>query len=116
MSEELPAHLLGDPLQGIFDFAQPIVDFEKDLLSFNRYDFLQTPWRWKRLGNGKLGQLILGMRESLLNERSISLYNRQNEMFALRKTKCEIHNKNEMRLFFFAKTRQKPLAVVLKCT
>lgn len=30
-------------------------------------------------------------------------YNRQNEMFALRKTKCEIHNKNEMRLFFSQK-------------
>lgn len=73
MSEELPTHLLGDPLQGIFDFAQPIVDFEKDLLAFKRYDFLQTPWRWKNVGKENLGQLILGMRESLLNERSISL-------------------------------------------
>lgn len=73
MSEELPTHLLGDPLQGIFDFAQPIVDFEKDLLAFKRYDFLQTPWRWRRQGNGQLGQLILDMRQSLLNGRSIYL-------------------------------------------
>ncbi|MGP3309718.1 UvrD-helicase domain-containing protein [Porphyromonas endodontalis] len=73
MSEELPTHLLGDPLQGIFDFAQPIVDFEKDLLSFNRYDFLQTPWRWKNSGKENLGQLILGMRQSLSKDSCINL-------------------------------------------
>lgn len=67
LSEELPTHLLGDPLQGIFDFAQqPIVDFEKDLLSFNRYDFLQTPWRWNNAGQKALGELILDVRKSLL--------------------------------------------------
>ena len=48
MSEELPTHLLGDPLQGIFDFAQPIVDFEKDLLSFKHYD------SFKLLGDGRM--------------------------------------------------------------
>lgn len=73
MSVELPTHLLGDPLQGIFDFAQPIVDFEKDLLAFNRYDFLQTPWRWKNAGKENLGQLILGMRQSLLKDRNVNL-------------------------------------------
>ena len=73
MSEELPTHLLGDPLQGIFDFAQPIVDFEKDLSAFKRYDFLQTPWRWKNAGKEDLGQLILGMRQSLLKDRNVNL-------------------------------------------
>lgn len=73
MSEELPTHLLGDPLQGIFDFAQPIVDFEKDLLSFKHYDFLQIPWRWKNAGKETLGELILDMRQSLLNNRSANL-------------------------------------------
>ena len=73
MSEELPTHLLGDPLQGIFDFAQPIVDFEKDLSAFKRYDFLQIPWRWKNAGKDTLGELILDMRQSLLNNRSANL-------------------------------------------
>ena len=73
LSEELPTHLLGDPLQGIFDFGHPIVDFEKDLSSFNCYDFLQTPWRWKNVRKEKLGQLILEMRHSLLNKTSIHL-------------------------------------------
>lgn len=73
LSEELPTHLLGDPLQGIFDFAQPIVDFEKDLSSFTCYNFLQTPWRWKNSGKEDLGQLILGMRQSLSNDSYINL-------------------------------------------
>lgn len=73
MSEELPTHLLGDPLQGIFDFAQPIVDFEKDLLAFKRYDFLQIPWRWKNVGSEALGELILDMRKSLLSGADINL-------------------------------------------
>lgn len=85
MSKELPTHILGDPLQGIFDFAQPIVDFEKDLLSFNRYDFLQTPWRWKNAGKENLGQLILGMRQSLLNDRSANLVTNK-------EAGCFIHN------------------------
>lgn len=85
MSEELPTHLLGDPLQGIFDFAQPIVDFEKDLLSFKHYDFLQTPWRWKNAGKETLGELILDMRQSLLNSRSVNLVTNK-------EAGCFIHN------------------------
>ena len=85
MSEELPTHLLGDPLQGIFDFAQPIVDFEKDLLSFKHYDFLQIPWRWKNAGKETLGELILDMRQSLLNNRSANLVTNK-------EAGCFIHN------------------------
>lgn len=73
LSKDLPTHLLGDPLQGIFDFAHPIVDFEKDLSSFTYYDFLQTPWRWKNAGAETLGQLILEIRRSLLDRTSIHL-------------------------------------------
>lgn len=85
MSEELPTHLLGDPLQGIFDFAQPIVDFEKDLLSFKHYDFLQIPWRWKNAGKETLGELILDMRQSLINNRSANLVTNK-------EAGCFIHN------------------------
>lgn len=85
MSEELPTHLLGDPLQGIFDFAQPIVDFEKDLLLFKHYDFLQIPWRWKNAGKETLGELILDMRQSLLNNRSANLVTNKD-------AGCFIHN------------------------
>ncbi len=73
VSEELPTHLLGDPLQGIFDFAQPIVDFEKDLLSFNHYNFLQTPWRWANVGNESLGLFIFDLRKALVEKAEINL-------------------------------------------
>ena len=85
MSEELPTHLLGDPLQGIFDFAQLIVDFEKALLSFKHYDFLQIPWRWKNAGKDTLGELILDMRQSLINNRSANLVTNK-------EAGCFIHN------------------------
>lgn len=75
LAEELPAHLLGDPLQGIFDFnpAVPIVDFEADLSTFHLYNFLQTPWRWKNVGKESLGQHILDQRKSLLERRQVLL-------------------------------------------
>ena len=73
LAEELPTHLLGDPLQGIFDFAHPIVDFETDLTTFKCYGFLQTPWRWKNAGKEALGQLILNLRESLEGNRQVTL-------------------------------------------
>ena len=97
MSKELPTHILGDPLQGIFDFAQPIVDFEKDLVSFHPYNFLQTPWRWQKLGNDKLGQLIFDMRQSLLNDRSVNLVTNK-------EAGCFIHNTHiQQRPEFFLK-------------
>lgn len=75
LAEELPVHLLGDPLQGIFDFNTdvPMVDFETDLSIFHRYNFLQTPWRWKNVGKESLGQHILAQRKSLLEKRQVSL-------------------------------------------
>lgn len=73
LAEELPTHILGDPLQGIFDFAKPIVDFAEHLSSFRNYDFLQTPWRWRNGGQKALGELILDMRKSLLDGTGIHL-------------------------------------------
>lgn len=108
MSEELPTHLLGDPLQGIFDFAQPIVDFEKDLLPFKRYDFLQTPWRWKNVGKENLGQLILGMRQSLLKDRNVNLITNK-------EAGCFIHNTQiQQRQEFFLKELRPFLATLSK--
>lgn len=44
----LPTRVLGDHLQGIFGFSgQQLVDFEKDLMGFERFPDLCEPWRWK---------------------------------------------------------------------
>lgn len=73
LANELPLHILGDPLQGIFSFdRQQLVDFNRDLSSFNQYDFLKTPWRWHNT-NPCLGTAIFTMRQQLLQGEEVTL-------------------------------------------
>jgi hypothetical protein len=72
LSEILPTHILGDPLQGIFGFNdEQLVDIEKDLLVFNRSE-LTEPWRWKN-SNPKLGEWTMNLRRNLERNNSIDL-------------------------------------------
>lgn len=65
LAKNLPLHLLGDPLQGIFSFEdKPLVDFEKDFCLFTRFELLDYPWRWKK-SNPALGQFIFRIRKEL---------------------------------------------------
>ena len=65
LAENLPLHILGDPLQGIFSFEKkPMVDFNSDLGFFIEHRFLATPWRWENT-NPVLGQSIYNMRLAL---------------------------------------------------
>jgi DNA helicase-2/ATP-dependent DNA helicase PcrA len=78
----LPCRVLGDPLQGIFDFGgQQLVRWEEDVFSaFERLPDLVTPWRW--LGhNEELGQWLLGVRELLLAGAPIDLADAPVEWF-----------------------------------
>lgn len=63
IAKGIPLWVFGDPLQGIFDFNGPIVDFDKDLNGFEKYS-LDTPWRWLP-NNAELGQDIITMRKAL---------------------------------------------------
>jgi DNA helicase-2/ATP-dependent DNA helicase PcrA len=75
----IPTHILGDPLQGIFEFGNNIlVDMESDeeMQGLNQNNqTLDTPWRWNRQGSAKLGQALAEIRESFINRRSINLNN-----------------------------------------
>ncbi len=63
IAKGIPLWVFGDPLQGIFDFNGPIVDFEKDLNEFKTFS-LDTPWRWLE-NNEELGRDILMIRKAL---------------------------------------------------
>ncbi len=80
LSQLLPSHLFGDPLQGIYDFDGERVDFDKDLINFTKFDILDTPWRWNTEGNTPgLGQKILEIRNTLLsNTANIKLTDNKN--------------------------------------
>jgi DNA helicase-2/ATP-dependent DNA helicase PcrA len=74
LAEILPCRIVGDPLQGIFDFEDsPPVGWTMDILPyFERLPDLAIPWRWQD-GNMELGNWLLEVRECLLNGKSIDL-------------------------------------------
>jgi DNA helicase-2/ATP-dependent DNA helicase PcrA len=74
LSKVLPTRILGDPLQGIFEFGEPLVNFDRDLSEFVKFPELATPFRWYKEGNNKaLGDLIKSFRKPLLNGDSIDV-------------------------------------------
>ncbi|KAA3643865.1 MAG: hypothetical protein DWQ07_17265 [Chloroflexi bacterium] len=75
LAQFLPCRVLGDPLQGIFDFNKqdPIVDWEEDVeRNFPALSELQEPWRWKE-NNPELGGWLEEARAALLNGDKIDL-------------------------------------------
>jgi DNA helicase-2/ATP-dependent DNA helicase PcrA len=66
LADTLPVRILGDPLQGIFDFkGQQLVDWNGIDAAFERLPDLATPWRWKDT-NPDLGAWLLSIRSDLL--------------------------------------------------
>ena len=63
MEKYLPLTVLGDPMQGIFGFADPLVDWNN--LEFPIIDIKTYPWRWKE-SNPELGRYLSIIREQLL--------------------------------------------------
>lgn len=76
----LPARVLGDPLQGIFDFgSNVIVDWDNDVKKiFKEVATLNKPWRWERINNSDLGNWLGSVRSNLLSKQPISLNNLPN--------------------------------------
>ncbi|QUB71740.1 AAA family ATPase [Prevotella multiformis] len=75
LAHDLPLHLLGDPLQGIFSFERKrLVDFTHDLSFFQHFNLLNHPWRWEET-NPALGCLIFEMRKKLETGECIELQN-----------------------------------------
>lgn len=76
ISNVLPTHILGDYLQGIFDFEDGavLVDFDNDLNGFEEAQILETPHRWYQEGNNRpLGDHLKTIRELLETSQDIVL-------------------------------------------
>lgn len=66
LADLLPTRVVGDPLQGIFEFGGGVVDWDADVFPvFDRLDDLEVPWRW-RDSNPELGEWLLELRTNLL--------------------------------------------------
>jgi DNA helicase-2/ATP-dependent DNA helicase PcrA len=73
LSEILPTHVLGDYLQGIFDFnGDTLVDLDKDMIDFEKFPDLTEPWRWKT-DNPGLGESLKQIRTLLEEKGNIDL-------------------------------------------
>lgn len=73
-AQVLPTCVLGDPLQAIFDFVEPTVDWEADVSKhFPELGPLETPWRWRNAGAENLGKWLLQCRKSLFAGRAVDL-------------------------------------------
>ena len=69
----LPTRLLGDHLQGIFDFnGDTLVDFDGHLCDFEKFPDLVDPWRWKS-SNPELGESLKSIRKLLEQTKNIDL-------------------------------------------
>lgn len=63
----LPTCVLGDPLQAIFGFREPTVNWDSDVYKlFPPVGELDTPWRWRNAGAEDLGRWVLSARVPLI--------------------------------------------------
>lgn len=73
IAEVLPTHILGDPLQGIFDFGDTPVDIPSDISNFLAFPELNTPHRWIRANRPDLGQCLSEIRKNLKAKQPINI-------------------------------------------
>jgi DNA helicase-2/ATP-dependent DNA helicase PcrA len=59
-----PTRLIGDPLQGIFNFGDGVVDWDLNIKpKFDELGVLTVPWRWKLSGAEPLGRWLFEIRD-----------------------------------------------------
>ena len=75
LARDLPCRVLGDPLQGIFDFeGQNPIDWVRDVGgNFEQLGILRVPHRWINADAGELGEWLRRAREQLEEGRPIDL-------------------------------------------
>jgi AAA domain-containing protein len=73
LSEILPVRFVGDPLQGIFEFAGPLVDWSVHIpANFERLPDLSIPWRWQSV-DSRFASWLNAVRTALWNGCPIDL-------------------------------------------
>lgn len=75
LARDIPARVLGDPLQGIFDFAgQDPVDWARDVeTNFECLGLLDIPHRWIQAGTCELGAWLNQVRQCLQQGQPLDL-------------------------------------------
>ncbi len=88
LSKSLKTHILGDHLQGIFDFNGDLVDFDTDLSVFKKVPDLSIPYRWRQKGNNRaLGDKLKEIRNLLEDNKALDFSSNSIEGLYLIKVK-----------------------------
>ena len=81
LARDIPCRILGDPLQGIFDFDGQPIDWESDVAArFERIGQLDTPHRWENAGVPALGAWLRDIRLALEQWQPIDLVAARNKI------------------------------------
>lgn len=76
LARDLPCRVLGDPMQGIFDFNEQPVDWDRDLSStFVSLGQMNTPHRWNRAQSVAIGAWLTEVRRQIETGQPVSLAN-----------------------------------------
>ncbi len=74
LARDLPCRILGDPLQGIFDFNGQPVDWDRDISArLESLGRLETPHRWNRAGTPAIGHWLGVIRGQLEQRQTVDL-------------------------------------------
>ncbi|MFD4837285.1 UvrD-helicase domain-containing protein [Achromobacter sp. NPDC058515] len=74
LADLLPTVVLGDPLQVIFDFAAPVVDWHREVIvAFPPLVWTPAPWRWKNANSHELGDWLLNVVRPSLSRQNGSI-------------------------------------------
>lgn len=74
LAKILPFHILGDPMQSIFDFNGSPVNMDIELAEFEKFPDLDIPMRWYKDSNNKtLGDKLRNCRELLVLKKPLAL-------------------------------------------
>lgn len=95
LAELKPTRLVGDPLQGIFDFGDGVVDWEKSIKPhFDELGKLTTPWRWKLSGREPLGKWLFDIRDKIAEGNLPSV---PRELKGFKHITCDLDNPKDLK-------------------
>ncbi|MDN5537419.1 UvrD-helicase domain-containing protein [Comamonas sp.] len=97
LAQSLPTCVLGDPMQAIFGFRDPLVHWERDVqAAFPPIGALQTPWRWRLVGTEALGFWLLQARVALQAGQPVDLRGAPKEVHWVQLTRGEELQQRQM--------------------
>lgn len=96
LSELMPTRILGDHMQGIFDFNDDLNNFPSDLIksNFKQFPDLSVAYRWQNAGKNDLGEVLKEIREKLEKGEPIDLvkYKDNENIFFCRTSPKDIYD------------------------